>query len=71
MLISDQGTLVRTRVDELRVMGRNTQGVILIKLASDETLVGLERVQEPSGVDEDELLDGEGDDDAESSVAEE
>ncbi|MCC6073828.1 DNA gyrase subunit A [Pseudomonas sp. GCM10022188] len=49
MLISDQGTLVRTRVDEVRGAGRNTQGVILIKLADDETLVGLERVQEPSG----------------------
>ncbi|MEO4046282.1 DNA gyrase subunit A [Pseudomonas sp. CAU 1711] len=55
MLISDQGTLVRTRVDEVRGAGRNTQGVILIKLAEDETLVGLERVQEPSGGDEEEL----------------
>ncbi|GAC1033715.1 DNA gyrase subunit A [Pseudomonas sp. No.21] len=60
MLISDQGTLVRTRVDEVSSSGRNTQGVTLIKLAKDETLVGLERVQEPSGVDEDdELEDGE------------
>lgn len=54
MLISDQGTLVRTRVDEIRPMGRNTQGVTLIKLATDETLVGLERVQEPSDIEEDE-----------------
>lgn len=52
MLISDQGTLVRTRVDEIRPMGRNTQGVTLIKLSADETLVGLERVQEPSESDE-------------------
>ncbi|MEK1905703.1 MAG: DNA gyrase C-terminal beta-propeller domain-containing protein, partial [Pseudomonas sp.] len=58
MLISDQGTLVRTRVDEVSSSGRNTQGVTLIKLASDETLVGLERVQEPSVPDEDEF-DGE------------
>jgi DNA gyrase subunit A len=43
MLISDQGTLVRTRVDEVSSLGRNTQGVTLIKLAKDETLVGLER----------------------------
>ena len=55
MLISDQGTLVRTRVDEVSSSGRNTQGVTLIKLAAEETLVGLERVQEPSGVDDDEL----------------
>ena len=52
MLISDQGTLVRTRVDEVSSLSRNTQGVTLIKLAKDETLVGLERVQEPSGLDE-------------------
>lgn len=58
MLISDQGTLVRTRVGEVSSLGRNTQGVTLIKLASDEKLVGLERVQEPSEV-EGEELDGE------------
>ena len=66
MLISDQGTLVRTRVDEVSSLGRNTQGVTLIKLASDETLVGLERVQEPSEV-EGQALDAEaldGDDQA-------
>jgi DNA gyrase subunit A len=57
MLISDQGTLVRTRVDEVSSLGRNTQGVTLIKLASDETLVGLERVQEPSVGDEDEFVE--------------
>jgi DNA gyrase subunit A len=59
MLISDQGTLVRTRVSEVSSLGRNTQGVTLIKLAKDETLVGLERVQEPSAEDDEELLDGE------------
>jgi DNA gyrase subunit A len=58
MLISDQGTLVRTRVGEVSSLGRNTQGVTLIKLAKDEKLVGLERVQEPSEVEDDEL-DGE------------
>lgn len=52
MLISDQGTLVRTRVDEVSSLSRNTQGVTLIKLAKDEVLVGLERVQEPSETDE-------------------
>ena len=59
MLISDQGTLVRTRVGEVSSLGRNTQGVTLIKLASDETLVGLERVQDPSEEVGDELI-GEG-----------
>ena len=47
MLISDRGTLVRTRVDEVSVLSRNTQGVRLIKLKSEEKLVGLERVEEP------------------------
>ncbi|MDR2213670.1 MAG: DNA gyrase subunit A [Pseudomonadales bacterium] len=47
MLISDKGTLVRTRVDEIGLQGRNTQGVRLIKLKEGERLVGVERVQEP------------------------
>ena len=47
MLISDRGTLVRTRVDDVSVLSRNTQGVRLIKLKAEERLVGLERVQEP------------------------
>lgn len=51
MLISDRGTLVRTRVDEVSVQGRNTQGVRLIKLKADEKLVGLERVDEPEEVE--------------------
>ncbi|AQZ95203.1 DNA gyrase subunit A [Halopseudomonas phragmitis] len=55
MLISDQGTLVRTRVSEVSKLSRNTQGVTLIKLANGEKLVGLERVQEPE--ESDELLD--------------
>jgi DNA gyrase subunit A len=46
MLISDGGTLVRTRVKEISVMGRNTQGVTLIGLSEDEKLVGLERIVE-------------------------
>ena len=62
MLISDQGTLVRTRVDEVSSSGRNTQGVTLIKLAKDETLVGLERVQVLASLDDfaDEDIESEG-----------
>lgn len=61
MLISNQGTLVRTRVSEVSIVGRNTQGVRLIKLADDEFLVGIERIEEPSeeeGAEVDEILDG-------------
>jgi len=45
MLISDAGTLVRTGVSEVSVLGRNTQGVRLIKLGEDEKLVGLQRIE--------------------------
>ena len=46
MLITSGGKLVRTRVDEVSVLGRNTQGVRLIRLREGERLVGLERVVE-------------------------
>ncbi|QWT22248.1 DNA gyrase subunit A [Bacillus sp. NP157] len=45
MLISDQGTLVRTRVSEVAQVGRNTQGVTLIKLPKDEVLIGIVRLE--------------------------
>jgi DNA gyrase subunit A len=41
VLISDKGTLVRTRVSEMPVLSRNTQGVKLINLTKDELLVGV------------------------------
>jgi DNA gyrase, A subunit len=44
MLITDAGTLVRTRVSEVGIVGRNTQGVRLIRTADDEHVVSLERV---------------------------
>ncbi|MBR9866691.1 MAG: DNA gyrase subunit A [Oceanospirillales bacterium] len=56
MLISDQGTLVRTRSDEISVLGRNTQGVRVIRVAADENLVGVARIEEPE-VSEDELTE--------------
>ncbi len=46
MLISDQGTMVRTRVDEVSLLSRNTQGVRLIKLREGERMQGLERIEE-------------------------
>ncbi len=44
MLISNQGTLVRTRVAEVSQLGRNTQGVTLIRLPADEALVSVVRL---------------------------
>ena len=46
MLITDKGVLVRTRIDEVSVLGRNTQGVRLIRVAADEHLVGVERIED-------------------------
>jgi DNA gyrase subunit A len=51
MLISQVGTLVRTPVSDISVMGRNTQGVRLIRLGDGDRLVGLERVE---GLQEDD-----------------
>lgn len=48
MLITDRGTLVRTRVAEVSVSSRNTQGVTLIRTGDDERLVKTVRVDEPS-----------------------
>jgi DNA gyrase subunit A len=49
MLISSQGTLVRTRVDEVSHLGRNTQGVRLIRMSGDEALSGLAPIPELEG----------------------
>jgi len=46
MLITDHGTLVRTRVDEISIIGRNTQGVRLINLSEGEKLISLGRIEE-------------------------
>ena len=60
MLISDQGTMVRTRGDEVSVVGRNTQGVRIIRLKENENLVSLARIAEP---EEDEFVVSESGDD--------
>ena len=46
MLITDQGTLVRFKVKELSIIGRNTQGVRLINVRSGEHVVGMQRIEE-------------------------
>jgi len=52
MLISDQGTMVRTRGDEVSVVGRNTQGVRVIRLKEGENLVSVARIAEPQEDDQ-------------------
>ncbi|OHE85418.1 MAG: DNA gyrase subunit A [Lysobacterales bacterium RIFOXYA1_FULL_69_10] len=57
LLISDGGTLVRTRASEISQVSRNTQGVTLMRLAADETLQAVERLD--ASLD-DEDVEGEG-----------
>jgi DNA gyrase subunit A len=59
MLISSTGTLVRTPVDEISVLGRNTQGVRLIRLAEGERLTGIERIESLEAEGEAEAADPE------------
>jgi len=63
MLITTGGVLIRTRVAEIRELGRATQGVTLISLDAGEKLSGLEKVAESEGDDAEageELVEGEG-----------
>lgn len=55
MLISDQGKIIRMKIGDLRVIGRNTQGVKLIGLDPDERLVSVARLAESDNGDEEEL----------------
>ena len=71
MLISNRGTLVRTRVDEVSMVGRNTQGVTLIRTASDEFVVGLQRIADSDEEEAEALaaLAGEGEEGAQATDA--
>jgi DNA gyrase subunit A len=60
MLISSTGTLVRTPVNDISVVGRNTQGVRLIRLAEGERLTGIERVEGLDAQDPDTAGDSSG-----------
>ncbi len=48
MLIGTSGVLIRTRIKEIRAMGRSTQGVTLMNMDQGETLAGLSRIAESS-----------------------
>jgi DNA gyrase subunit A len=59
MLITDKGTLVRFKVEELSIIGRNTQGVRLINVTPGEHVVGMQRIEEfHDDGSEDEFADG-------------
>jgi DNA gyrase subunit A len=67
MLISNGGVLVRTRVEEISISGRNTQGVKLISLQKGEKLIGLEKIEHIADDVDDAIVDDDeteaGDDD--------
>lgn len=67
MLISCNGVLVRTSVNEVSILGRNTQGVRLIRLDDKDTLVGMTRIVEEHAAIEGEEVEG---DEATESVTE-
>ena len=69
MLISDSGTLVRTRVAEISRLGRNTQGVRLIRLAEGENLIGVESIAEQDEDEKGESGDAAGPSEGDSSEA--
>lgn len=63
MLITDRGTLVRFKVEELSIIGRNTQGVRLINVTPGEHVVGMQRIEEfHDDGSEDELDESDSDD---------
>ncbi|MEO0436354.1 MAG: DNA gyrase subunit A [Pseudomonadota bacterium] len=55
MLISNQGTLVRTSADEVSQQGRNTQGVRIIRTKEGESLVQVERIVDTGEAESDEV----------------
>ena len=67
MLITDSGTLVRTRADEVSVLSRNTQGVKLISLHGGERLIGIEKVELMNG-DEPEAALGDVEPESDSEI---
>jgi DNA gyrase subunit A len=54
MMITNGGKIIRTNMQNVRVIGRNTQGVNLFRLGQGEKVVGMDRVAEPSGEEGDE-----------------
>ena len=59
MMITNRGKIIRTRMADLRVIGRSTQGVRLFRLEEDEKVVGLDRLAESVPEEEDEELPSE------------
>jgi DNA gyrase subunit A len=46
MLVTNQGKMIRTTVGDIRVMGRNTQGVTIFRVADNEHVVSVAKIEE-------------------------
>ncbi|MGL6029906.1 MAG: DNA gyrase C-terminal beta-propeller domain-containing protein, partial [Legionella sp.] len=57
MLITDKGTLVRFKISELSIIGRNTQGVRLINVSSGELVVGMQKIEDLADGSDEEYAD--------------
>jgi DNA gyrase subunit A len=60
MLVTDAGQLIRCPVHDIRIAGRNTQGVRIFKTDADERVVSVEWIPEESESDDDEGVDAVG-----------
>jgi DNA gyrase subunit A len=52
LLVTDQGQLIRTPVAQIRVVGRNSQGVIIFRTTEEEHVVSVERLADPGGAED-------------------
>jgi DNA gyrase subunit A len=69
MLITDGGTLVRTPVGGISVLGRNTQGVTIIRLDKKEKVIGVDRIEGLAGEEDDDIeLEGASESDADNEA---
>ena len=59
MLVTDQGKVIRTTVGDIRIAGRNTQGVTIFRVADHEKVVSVAKIDES----EEEEIEIEGSDD--------
>lgn len=64
LLITDDGTIIRTRVEDIRLCGRSTQGVRIMKLADGSRVVGVARADKDE--EEEEVLEGEANEETET-----
>jgi DNA gyrase subunit A len=59
LLVSDQGQLIRTRVGQVRLAGRNTQGVTIFRTSADEHVASVERLADAGEDDEVDVAEDE------------